>query len=87
MQEDDKEVAAVRDPSHIDFIERWAQRVRKDPSWKAIHTEFIDAQFRNAERVIQTLASQPGGAEKIVKLYRIKNRKGYEGLLGGDMRE
>lgn len=67
---------------HMEFIERWATYVRTHPDWKNIHTQFINAQFAKHYAVLEQLRKTPEGREKIVKLYNIKNREGYKGLLG-----
>ncbi len=67
---------------HKDFIVRWAAFVREHPrKWKKIHTEFIDAQFAQHKRVLKRLRARPGGAQTIIRLYGIRNVKGYAGLL------
>ena len=66
----------MRDNSHIDFIERWAFFVRNNPDkWKAIQTEFINSQFIKTYAFLDRLAKQPGGRQKIIELYGIKNPK------------
>lgn len=68
----------MRDKSHGDFIERWAEFVRTHPNeWKAIHTQFIDAQYEKAFRVINELKKTKEGRAKLVELYGIKNRIGF----------
>lgn len=71
-----------RDKTHADHIESWAHFVKTNPNWKKIHTEFINAQFEKANSFIKRLLKQPNGKEKIIKLYKIKNKKGYSKLLG-----
>lgn len=64
-------------------IDRWIQYMKKHPkTWKKVHTKFINAQFEKSQEFIKRLLRQPGGREKIIKAYNIKNVKGYEGLLG-----
>ncbi len=62
-----------------DPVERHAERVRKG-NWKVFHTEFINAQFQNNERVIKHLLQTPEGKKKIIELYQIKNLEGYPSL-------
>ena len=71
----------MRDKRHAEHIEQWARFVRGGNGWKKVHTEFIDAQFQKAHAFIRRLAKQNGGKEKIIKLYDIKNIKGYKKLL------
>lgn len=66
----------------LESLERWAKYVKdNDGKWKEIHTEFIDSQFKKAESFIKRLAKEKNGPEKIIKLYNIKNKKGYPSLL------
>ena len=72
----------MRDASHEDQIKRWVSFVKNHPSkWKKIHTEFINAQFEKAERMYQKLSKTKKGKEKIIKIFNIKNIKGYPSLL------
>lgn len=64
----------------IEAMERWARKV-KEGNWKEIHTEFINSQFEKSERFINKLSQTKNGCEKIIKLYNIKNIKGYPKLL------
>ncbi|HIJ11070.1 TPA: hypothetical protein HA278_03350 [Candidatus Woesearchaeota archaeon] len=67
--------------SHMEQVERWAKFVRDNPTkWQKPHAEFIDALFQNQKRVLLELLKQPNGKEKIIKLYNIKNIKGYSFL-------
>jgi len=67
---------------HEDFIERWVKFMKDNPSeWKKHHTEFIDSQFEKANKVIQELSKTKEGKAKIIKMYNIKNIKGYKNLL------
>ncbi len=59
----------------------WARYVRDNPDWRGIHTKFINAQYKMAQDFIKRLAKTKKGQEKIVKLYKIKNIKGYSKLL------
>lgn len=72
----------MRDKTHTDQIERWAHFVKTHPEWKKTHTEFINAQYGKTILFIERLAKEPKGREKIIQLYRIKNKKGYGALLG-----
>jgi hypothetical protein len=71
----------MRDKTHDDFIERWADFVRNNPDkWKAIHTEFINAQFEKSEQFYKNLAKTKEGKQKIIEIFKIKNIKGYPSL-------
>ena len=63
-------------------IDRWIKFMKENPDkWKKIHTKFINAQFEKSYKFIKRLLKQPKGKEKIIKAYKIKNLKGYKGLL------
>jgi len=63
-------------------IDRWINYMKEHPNgWKKMHTRFIDAQFSKANKFIKRLAKQPDGKAKLINAYKIKNLKGYEGLL------
>lgn len=63
-------------------IEKWAKYIKEsNGEWKKIHTEFINSQFQKAEEFIKRLSKKKGGIDKIKKLYKIKNIKGYQDLL------
>lgn len=66
----------------VEAVERWANFVKNHSSeWKKIHTEFINSQFKKSEDFIKRLLKQKGGTEKVIRLYEIKNTKGYNRLL------
>lgn len=71
----------MRDKTHEDFIERWAEFVKNNSDWKRHQTEFINAQYDKYLRFIKDLSKTKEGQEKIVELYNIKNLKGYPKLL------
>ena len=65
----------MRNKTHIEHIERWGRFVKENPSkWKTSHTEFINAQFKMAERFFDRLGAVPGGKEKIMKLRKMKTK-------------
>ena len=65
----------MRDKTHMESVERWANYVKNNPDWKRQHTAFINAQIEMARRAIEKIRKQPGGKEKLMKLYNISNRK------------
>ena len=72
----------MRDKSHKDQMERWASFVKNNPDkWKKIHTEFVNAQFEKSEKFYKRLLKTKKGKEKIIKIFKIKNLKGYPFLL------
>ncbi|MBI4145907.1 hypothetical protein HY489_01060 [Candidatus Woesearchaeota archaeon] len=63
-------------------VERWARYVKEHPlTWKAQHTEFINAIYEKASDAIVRISKERSGREKIMQLYKIKNEKGYPTLL------
>ena len=67
--------------SHQEQIERWANFVKNNPTkWKKIHTEFINSIFDKHEQFKERLLKSPDGKKKLIKLYNIKNKSGYEFL-------
>ena len=65
-----------------DEIDRWIKYMKENPNtWKAKHTEFINAQFDKAYRFIDKLSKTQEGKQKIISIYSIKNTKGYPKLL------
>ena len=64
-------------------IDRWVAFMKEHPQdWKRVHTDFINAQFIKSRQFIERLAHTPGGKQKIMAAYGIKNVKGYPALLG-----
>jgi len=73
----------MRDKTHDDFIERWVKFMKENPDkWRDIHTRFINSQLQMNREFLERLKKTPGGREKIIKLYDIKNVGAYKGLLG-----
>ena len=63
----------MRDKTHEEQIERWAEFVRDNPyKWKLRFKEFIDSQILMSRRFYKKLAESPGGEEKI-KALNLKN--------------
>ncbi|MBI4980410.1 hypothetical protein HZC30_02520 [Candidatus Woesearchaeota archaeon] len=66
---------------HMCQVERWALFVKENPAkWKKQHTEFINAIFDKHEQFRETMLNTPTGKDKLVKLYDIRNKKGYSWL-------
>ncbi len=62
-------------------IERWANFVKNNPTkWKKIHTEFINSIFDKHGQFRERILKLPDGQEKLIKLYKIKNKSGYSFL-------
>ncbi len=67
--------------SHMEQVERWAFFVRENPAkWKKKHTRFINAIFDKHFQFRERLLKTPKGKEKLVKLYGIQNKEGYNWL-------
>ncbi len=63
----------MRDKSHEEQIERWAEFVREHPNeWKAMVKPLIDSQILMAQRFYNKLLKEPLGKEKLLELRRIK---------------
>lgn len=69
----------ARDNTHLDFIKRWAKKIREDKTgkWRCEHANFINSQYDNAYRVIEILKKKEGGKEKLRRIYKINNKKGF----------
>ncbi len=61
----------MRDKSHIEQVERWAEHVKNNPDWKQQLKPFLDAQIIMARRFYNKLAQTPKGREKIKLLRKI----------------
>jgi hypothetical protein len=78
----------MRDKTHTEFVDRWAEFVRNSPdNWRKIYTEFINAQILMNRQFLERLKNTPGGREKIIETYQIKNLQGYEKLLRNDSKK
>ena len=63
----------MRDKTHIEQVQRWAEYVKNNPDkWKKQLKPFLDAQIIIARRFYDNLAKTPGGIEKIKQLRRLK---------------
>ncbi len=72
----------MRDTTHAEQIERWAEYVRDNPhTWKAKLKPFLDSQILMARRFYKNLAKTEKGKEKILELMnRPKNNKEYSDM-------
>ena len=69
----------MRDKTHDEQIERWADYVRENPDkWKSKFKPFLDAQIIMARRFYKKLAETPEGREKIKKLIEMRREKNRE---------
>ena len=61
----------MRDQSHKEHIERWANYVRENPDkWKSKLKPFLDAQIIMARRFYKKLAETEQGREKLEELIK-----------------
>lgn len=66
----------------LSSVDGWARYVKmSNGKWKDIHTQFIDAQFQKSQKFLEKLSKERNGKQKIIKLYNIKNKKGYPFLF------
>ena len=77
-------VEKMRDKTHIEQIERWAEYVRDNPGkWKMKIKDFLDSQIIMSRRFYSKLAETEEGREKIRLLRNIKIKKDFFGALKG----
>jgi len=55
----------MRDKSHIEQIERWANYVKNNSDWKSKLKPFLDAQIIIARRIYKKLSKTDSGIRKI----------------------
>jgi len=72
----------VRDKSHMEAVERWAEFVKNNPreKWKMAVNLFIDAQYEKADAFYKRLEKTEEG-RKILKRLE-KHRRGRRELEG-----
>ena len=58
----------MRDKSHNEQIERWANYVKNNLNWKKKLKPFLDSQIIISRRIYKKLAMTKEGREKIKKL-------------------
>ncbi|MBI5226915.1 hypothetical protein HY994_06830 [Candidatus Micrarchaeota archaeon] len=64
----------MTDAQRLEQIDRWAHYIRtSNGAWKKDHTAFLDAQFQKANAFYERLAKTPGGKDKIIRIFGIKN--------------
>jgi len=67
----------MRDKSHEESIERWAEYVRKNPEWKRHLKPFIDSQITIARRAYEKLSETREGREKIQEIKKLKINENF----------
>ena len=61
----------MRNKTHQDQIERWANHVKSNPDWKKELKPFLDAQIINARKKYKKILELPNGKEKIKKILKV----------------
>lgn len=61
----------MRDKTHNEQIERWAEYVKNNPDWRKKFKPFIDGQIIMARRAYFNLLKEENGREKIMKLKKL----------------
>lgn len=62
----------MRNKTHNEQIERWANYVKNNPNWKIELKKFLDSQLIIAQRAYFELEKTPEGREKIKLLKGLK---------------
>ena len=65
----------MRDKTHMEQVERWAEYVRTHDDWKEKLKPFLDAQIIMARRFYNKLAETEEGRKKILELKSLKLTK------------
>lgn len=63
----------MRDKSHNEQIERWANYVKNNFDWKKKLKPFLDSQIIISRRIYKKLAETYEGREKIKKLRNLRS--------------
>ncbi len=58
----------MRDKTHIEQVERWAEYVKNNPDWKSRLKPFLDAQIIMSRRFYSKLQETEAGRKKIREL-------------------
>jgi hypothetical protein len=62
----------MRDKTHSEQVERWANYVKNNPDWKKKLKPFLDSQIIISRRIYKKLAETEEGRKKIKLLRNIK---------------
>ena len=63
----------MRDKTHSEQVERWANYVKNNPDWKKKLKPFLDSQIIISRRIYKKLAETEEGREKIKLLRGLKS--------------
>jgi hypothetical protein len=65
----------------LDFVRYWANYINKHPkTWRKQHNRFINAQVDMANNSLKKFSQEEGGKQKIIEIFKIKNKKVIESL-------
>ncbi|MDO8517093.1 MAG: hypothetical protein Q7S33_03115 [Nanoarchaeota archaeon] len=62
----------MRDKTHNEQVERWANYVKNNSDWKKKLKPFLDSQIIMSRRFYKNLAQTPEGVEKIKILRNLR---------------
>ena len=62
----------MRDKTHLEQVERWAEHVRDNPEWKKQVKSFLDSPIIIANRFYKKLAETSEGREKLKLLGKLR---------------
>lgn len=65
----------MRDKTHMEQVERWAEYVRTHNDWKVKLKPFLDAQIIMARRFYKKLGETEDGRKKILEIKSLKLAK------------
>jgi hypothetical protein len=63
----------MRDKTHSEQVERWANYVKNNPDWKKKLKPFLDSQIIISRRIYKKLSETEEGKEKIKMIRNLKN--------------
>jgi len=67
----------MRDKTHSEFIERWAEFIKSKPQseWRPKFNEFIDAQFEIAKRFRENMEKTEEGRKALDRVIEWRKRR------------
>ena len=67
----------MRNKTHIEFIERWAEFIKDKPQeeWRPKFNEFIDSQFEMAKRFRENMEKTEEGREALRNVIEWRKRR------------
>lgn len=64
----------MRDKTHEEQIERWANYIKKNPDWKRQHKKFIDSQILTAQKFYKNLLKTKEGQRILDRIVEEKRK-------------